>query len=65
SLDILIFHMIFLKISSYYSITENSFYNMSASIIFSLLIGYTIKKYIPQLYGKFNTKNTDITKKIA
>lgn len=53
SLDILIFHMIFIKLIVYFDITDSSLIIFLGSIIFSLLVGMTIKKFVPQLYGEF------------
>lgn len=53
SLDILIFHMIFIKLIVYFDITDSSLIIFLGSIIFSLLVGMAIKKFVPQLYGEF------------
>lgn len=53
SIDVLIFHMIFLKVTSYFQIIEFDFINLIGSIALSLITGKIIRTYLPQAYGRF------------
>lgn len=59
SIDVLIFHMIFVKLFRYYSIFNNNLYDFIISVVLSLFFGFIVREYIPQLYGKNIGKTND------